>query len=97
MRYRLLFHSGLRLAFFVGALTALPLAVLAQDRPSRESYLFKQSDANGDGWLDAREFSRIHAASGRGGQPSEAFAEADANGDGRLELHELIAWYRSSG
>lgn len=74
----------------------------AQQRPSRESYMFSYADRNGDGVLSPAEFSLflypVGAVPGRKlrdlpDADMPIFAEADRDGSGGISLSEFKIWF----
>ena len=74
----------------------------AQQRPSRDGYMFSYADRNGDGVLSPAEFGIILYP----GTPGRAlrdlprhdmarFAAADSDGSGGVTLAEFSAWFAS--
>ena len=69
------------------------------DEQSQEEYLlriFREYDANGDGFIELDEFRTMLNRLGE--EPSEEilsleFAAVDDNDDGRVDFHEFRQWW----
>jgi len=94
------------LAMAAAALAAaMALPAEAQQRPSREGYIFSYADLNGDGALTPAEFGIILYPGGnrdralRDLPPHDMarFAEADRDGSGGVTLEEFSAWFAREG
>jgi len=92
--------SLLRLAFYVciGLSVTSALAV-AQQRPTRDGFMFSTADADGDGLLAPGEFGYVlypgsRRMAGLSGAPLETFRAADTDASGSLDMAEFSAWLK---
>lgn len=89
-------------AALAAALTALPSVAAAQERPTREGFMFGYVDRDQDGRLSPGEFGLVlHPSATMGSTPKalygsdvDAFSAADADGNGYLDRSEFSDWLR---
>lgn len=97
-RARMWLACALRFSFFVAiGLTAATAMSMAQQRPTREGFMFSTADVNGDKLISPSEFSIIlYPGSRRERELSrsglDAFIAADKDGNGYLDLSEFSTW-----
>lgn len=74
----------------------------AQDRPTRESYMFSYADRDGDGVLSPGEFAIVlypsatvaNTPKALYGADMDKFDAADADHSGGIDRDEFSAWFR---
>jgi len=95
---------SIAIAAAVAGILAATAAASAQNRPTRDKFMFEYADRNGDGVLSPGEFGLVlHPAAAVGATPKslyggdvDSFARADADRSGGLDREEFAAWFRQS-